>query len=132
MRLSDIKGERTLDVIAEIIDPITVIAGDKNAKALFKREKLPAGMSAQQFLLARAKKHVPPLLKSCKGEIIAILAAIEGVRPKKYAEDLSLAKLMKDCYDLVTDSAFIELFTSAQNGGSSGSAQENIVEFAAL
>ena len=130
MKLSEIKGERTLDVIAEIIEPITAIAGDKDAKALFKREKLPAGMSANQFLLARARKHIPPLLKSRKKEIITILAAIEGVKPKKYMEDLSLAKLMKDCYDLVTDSAFVELFTSAQSGDSSGSAQENIAALA--
>ena len=45
MRLSDIKGERTLDVIAEIIEPIANIAEDEAAAELFRREKPPEGMS---------------------------------------------------------------------------------------
>ncbi len=56
MRLSDIKGERTLDVIADIIDPIANIAEDEVASDLFKREKLPEGMTAKKFLLQRARK----------------------------------------------------------------------------
>ena len=38
MRLSDIKGDRVFDVIADIIDPIANIASDETASALFKRE----------------------------------------------------------------------------------------------
>ena len=44
MRLSNVKGERTFDVIAELIDPIYNIAMDPEAAAMFKREKLPEGM----------------------------------------------------------------------------------------
>ena len=51
MRLSDIKGDRTLEVIAEIIDPIANIAEDEEASAMFKREKLPDGMTAKKFLM---------------------------------------------------------------------------------
>ena len=38
MKLSDVKGERTIEVIAEIIDPIANIAEDEEASAMFKRE----------------------------------------------------------------------------------------------
>ena len=41
MKLSDIKGERTLDVIAEIIEPIANIAADQTAAALFQRQRCP-------------------------------------------------------------------------------------------
>ena len=58
MRLSDIKGDRVFDVIADIIDPIANIASDETASALFKREKLPDGMTAKAFLLERARKAV--------------------------------------------------------------------------
>ena len=128
MRLSDIKGDRVFDVIADIIDPIANIASDETASALFKREKLPECMTAKAFLLERARKSVPVLLKGHKSDIITVLATIEGVSSKEYRASLTLAKLMQDTAELLTDEAFGELFISAQSGTSSGSAQENTEE----
>ena len=125
MRLSDVKGERTLDVVADIIDPIANIAEDEVASELFTRKKLPDGMTPQKFLLQRARKAVPPLLKGHKQDVITILSTIEGTSPKEYTGALNLAKLFRDCVELLTDEAFEELFISAQTGDSSGSAQEN-------
>ena len=110
MRLSDIKGDRTLEAIAEIIDPIANIAEDEEASAMFKREKLPDGMTAKKFLLKRIRKSLPILLKGHKADIIAILSAIEGVSAEEYAGALNLVKLVKDCTDLLTDEVFMELF----------------------
>lgn len=125
MRLSDIQGERVFDVIADIIDPIANIAEDDAASALFKREKLPEGMTAKEFMTQRARKALPALLKGHKGDIIAILASIEGVSAESYKGALNLVKLMQDTTELLTDDAFTALFLSAQSGKSSGSAQEN-------
>ena len=126
MRLSDIKGDRTLDVIAEIIDPIANIAEDEEASSMFKREKLPDGMTAKNFLLKRIRKSLPVLLKCHKADIIAILSAIEGVSAEEYNGSLNLVKLIKDCNDLLTDEVFMQLFISAQSENKSGSAQESI------
>ena len=128
MRLSDIKGDRVFDVIADIIDPIANIASDETASALFKREKLPEGMTAKAFLLERARRAIPALLKGHKRDIITVLATIEGISADDYRASLTLAKLMQDTAELMTDEAFGELFISAQSGTSSGSAQENTVE----
>ena len=125
MKLSNIKGERTLDVIADIIEPIANIANDEEATSLFKKEKTPEGITAKKFLVERIKKSVPILLKEHKQDIISILAAIEGKKQEQYKEELNLVKLTKDCIDLLNDPVFIELFISAQNGDSSGSAQAN-------
>lgn len=125
MRLSDIQGERVFDVIADIIDPIANIAEDEQASAMFRREKLPDGMTAKQFVTQRARKALPALLKGHKGDIIAILAAIEGVSADDYKGALNLVKLMRDATELLADDAFTALFISAQSGKSSGSAQEN-------
>lgn len=111
MKLSEIKGERCLDVIADIIEPIALIAEDKEASEIFKRKKVPDGMDAKKFLIGRIRKSVPRLLKSHKAELIQILAIIEGVSPNKYSENLTLAKLMSDCVELLTDDAFASLFT---------------------
>ena len=126
MRLSDIKGDRTLEVIAEIIDPIANIAEDEEASAMFKREKLPDGMTAKKFLMKRVRKSLPVLLKGHKADIIAILSAIEGVSAEEYAGALNLVKLVKDCTGLLTDEVFMQLFISAQSENNSGSAQESI------
>lgn len=125
MKLSDIKGERTLDVIADIIDPIANIAEDEEASALFRKEKLPKGMTKKTFLLQRARKAVPALLKGHKSDIISILSTIEGTTKEEYMASLNLVKLAKDAIDLLTDEAFTTLFISAQSGTSSGSAPES-------
>ncbi len=113
MRLSDIKGERTLDMIADIIDPIANITEDEEAVELFTRKKLPEGMTPKKFLLQRARKSVPVLLKKHKRDVIAILSAIEGTSPEAYSGALNLAKLFKDCVELLTDEAFTDFFSSA-------------------
>lgn len=128
MRLSDIQGERVFDVIADIIDPIANIAEDDDAASFFKREKLPDGVTAKDFLMQRARKTIPALLKGHKSDIIAILAAIEGVDANEYRNSLNLVKLMRDATELLTDEAFGELFISAQSETSSGSAQANTEE----
>ena len=126
MRLSDIKGDRVFDVIADIIEPISNIAADETVSLLFKREKLPKGMSVKTFMLERVKKTVPTILKSYKDDIIKILSTIEGVSEDDYRASLTLAKLIQDVTELLTDNSFGELFISARGGISSGSAQENI------
>ena len=125
MKLSDIQGERVFDVIADIIDPIANIAEDEQASAMFRRERLPEGMTAKEFLIQRARKSLPALFKGHKGDIIAILAAIGGVSEEQYKRELNPIKLMQDATELLTDEAFGVLFLSAQSGKSSGSAQEN-------
>ena len=128
MRLSDIRGDRVFDVIADIIDPVANIAQDDDAASFFKREKLPEGVTAKEFLMQRARKTIPALLKGHKSDIIAILAAIEGVDANEYRNSLNLVKLMRDATELLTDEAFGELFISAQSEKTSGSAQGNTAE----
>ena len=124
MRLSDIQGERVFDVIADIIDPIANIAEDEQASAMFRREKLPEGMTVKQFATQRARKALPALLKGHKCDIIAILASIEGVSAESYKGSLNLVKLMRDATELLTDEAFDALFHPAQRGKSSRPAHE--------
>lgn len=111
MKLSDIKGERTLEVVADIIGPITNIAMDDEASAFFKKTKLPKGKTSKEFLLERISKSLPVLLKAHKTDVISILATIEGVTPTEYGENLNLAKLFQDFVELFTDEAFGEFFT---------------------
>lgn len=120
MKLSDIKGDRVLDVIADIIDPIANIVQDKDVAAMFKREAVPEGMEAREFFAARMRKSVPALLKGHKSDIIAIMAAIEGVTPEQYAASLDFPKLFTDVMELVTDDAFLNFLSSSETGKGAG------------
>lgn len=115
MKLSDIRGDRVFDVIADIIGPIANIAEDDAAAALFRREKPPEGMTPKKFLLERARKAAPKLLKGHKADLVAILSSVEGVSPETYAGVLNLPKLLRDVTELLTDEAFSGLFISAQS-----------------
>ena len=120
MRLSDIKGDRVLDVIADTIDPIANMVQDKDVAAMFKREAVPEGMDARDFFAARMRKGVPALLKGHKSDIIAVLAAVEGVAPGQYAASLDLAKLFTDVMELLTDDAFVDFLSSPETGKGAG------------
>lgn len=128
MKLSNIKGDRVLDVIADIIDPIANMAQDKDVAAMFNREVVPDGMEARDFFAKRMCKGLPVLLKSHKADIIAIMAAIEGVTPEQYAASLDFPKLFTDVMELVTDDAFLNFLSSSETGkdaGAPGSASAN-------
>ena len=125
MRLTDIKGERAIDVIADLIEPVARIAADKEAAKLFRREKLPKGESAKGFLLKRICTSVPVLLRGHKDDLIEIMSAIEGVSKEAYAASLTIPKLIADIFGLPSDSELLALFGLAQTTEepSSGAAQ---------
>ena len=116
MKLSDIKGDRVFDVIADIIDPIANMVQDKDVATMFKREAVPDGMEARDLFAKRMCKGLPVLLKSHKADIIAIMATIEGVTPEQYAESLDFPKLFTDVMELVTDDVFLDFLSSSETG----------------
>lgn len=114
MKLSDIKGEKVLDMIADLIDPICAIAQTDIAKEVFNKEKPPKGMSAREYALVKMKRCIPKLIRVNKAEIITVLAIIAEQTPEEYAAQLTPVRLIKDITDLLNDDDFKELFFSAQ------------------
>ena len=106
MKLSEIKGERTFDVIADCIDPVMNIAMDKKASAFFEQQECPKGQTPREFMLARAKRSIPHLLKNHKADLIAILATINGVTPADYEKNMTLASVIADVTEVLTDEEF--------------------------
>ena len=110
MRLSDVKGEKVFDVVADIIDPIVSIAEDEDAAELFKPKELPNGMTPWEFFLSRVKKSLPSLMRNHKGELISIMCAIKGMDRDEYVNELTLGQLFADLTELVTDREFTSFF----------------------
>lgn len=128
MKFSEIKGERALDVICELIEPIVNIATDDDAADFFHRVELPEGEDVYQFTYKRLKKSYPALLGKHKSDIIHIMATIEGMEDSEYLAALDMHKLLASLSELLTDPVFRGFFISAQSKNvntSSASAQEN-------
>lgn len=104
MRLSEIKGERVFDVIADIIEPACNIAQDKEAADLFDRsKKRPEDMTAKEFALERVKRSVPKLMRTHRDDLVAIMAAIEGVSPDEYRQAVTVPSIIQAVYEMLTD-----------------------------
>lgn len=134
MRLSDVKGDRVIDVIADIIEPVANIGMDENITAIFKKvDKIPEGMSNVQFTLDRVRKFAPALLRKHKQDAIIILSTIAGVSQEEYTKKLTLTGLINDLTELFTDPEFETLFMQWQTSENketvtSGSVSENTTE----
>lgn len=103
MKLSEIKGERTLKVIADLLEPIGNIVNDKKAlESLQNAEKVPI------------ITILPELIRTHEDDVYNMLAILDGVSIEEYKENTSMVKIIKDFTDIVKDEDIRELFTSAK------------------
>lgn len=123
MKLSDIKGADVFDVIADCIVPITNIAADEKAMALFKKQVVPEGTDVRAVAIKRLAAGVPPLMRDHKDDLVAILAAVNMTPVDEYAKELTLGKLITDLADLIGDPMFADFFTSAERATATTSVQ---------
>lgn len=107
MRLSDIKGEETFEVLADLVEPIISIAQDDAAARMFQREKCPKGMTPRDFALEKIKVGLPTLLRGHKDDLIVIIATLKRIPPEQYASEVGLASLAKDVLELASDEDFL-------------------------
>ncbi len=75
MRLSDVKGVDAIDVIADIIDPVTVILADKDIQEAIEKRK-------PYLLIAKT------ILKKQKTAILEVLAILHKEDPKEFKPSL--------------------------------------------
>lgn len=113
MKLSDIKGERALDALVELIDPVTLICVDEVIVNTYKSD-------------APRIKLVKELVSRHKKEVLQILAILNEQDPNTY--EPSLIELPKMVFDLINDEELMSLFHSQgqmMESESFGSALEN-------
>lgn len=114
MRLSDIKGERVLDVIADIAVPAINIASDEDALSFFKAQPPKDGQTTSEAFADRMKVAAPALMKTHKDDFIAILAALDGKTVDEYVEGMTLSSVLVDVFELLTDEAFEDFLSSQE------------------
>ena len=108
MKLSELKGERAVEVLADLIAPIANIVDDQKNLQLFRFEKRE-GETDREAGLRDFKEKIPNLLKTHKQDVLAILCAVNGANP----EDMSLTDIVEGVVELANDKDFQSLFLSS-------------------
>lgn len=109
MKLSEITGERAVEVIAELIQPLTNIASDKDNIAQLFGAKPKDGEKQEDATMRVLKENIPLLLKTHNADILKILSVINDVEP----ESLTIPEIVKGTFDVLGDEDFMALFMSA-------------------
>ena len=113
-KLSEIKGEDALDVLADVLEPVSVIAQD---------EEFVKAVRDKKFSKIEMVRY---LLKNHKAEILKTMAIIDGKDVENYSP--SIIELPVMLLDLLNDPDLLSLFTSQDTVTSSGSVTENTEE----
>ena len=122
MKLSEIKGVVAIDVIADIIDPITAIMADEEVKKLAEMKPKPPTLLIAKTILKRQKKA-----------ILEILAYLHGENPKTYNPSLIELPIMlvNLINEIQSNEELMSLFHSQpqmSSSVSSGAVMENTEE----
>lgn len=96
MKLSEIKGEKALEVLADLIDPATAIMADAEVKKAYD-------MNKNVLQLAKV------ILKRHPKEVVAILAALDGVPVEDY--EVNIVSLPKKLLEILNDEELQQLFS---------------------
>jgi hypothetical protein len=99
MKLSEYKGEKALDMLADLIEPATAIMADKEISNAVK-----ANLPKIKIVKTAIKNHKP--------EVIEIMAILDGADPKDYAEKVTLFTLPAKLLEILNDPDLTSLFTS--------------------
>jgi len=111
MKLSDFRGEDAIEVLADLIEPVSEIISDKEVLALLK------GNNRLKAVSVALKKH--------KRAVLTILAITDGEDVATYRP--TVAALPKKVLEVLNDPDIVSLFSSQSQDEktSSGSATVN-------
>lgn len=99
MKLSEIKGEAAIEAVADIIEPLAKIAGDKGFLKEYRSDK-------PKLLLIKY------LLKEHRSEVLEILAVLDQKSVEEYMETVNLVTLPQQILETVNDPEVAVLFQS--------------------
>ena len=111
MRLSEFKDEKGIEVVAQLLVPISKIFSNKENAAIQKRLKDQGG-SMLDFASA--------MLRNSPRAVMDMLAILDGKDPEHY--HCSAATALRDVFNMISDPELLSLFgLQSQTPVSSGS-----------
>ncbi len=97
-KISDIKNEEALDVLAEIIEPTALIMADPAIRDMARTQNKMGAIKV--------------ILKNHKSEIIQILASLDGVPVEEY--ECNILTLPVKIIEILNDKDLMSFFTSQE------------------
>lgn len=105
MKISEFKNEDAIDLLADLIDPVSSILGDEEIKKAFQ-----ANASKMQIAKMCLKNH--------KQEALEILAKMDGKEVEEYS--CNPITIIKDLIILLNDKELVDFFSEQQAQGTTG------------
>ena len=97
MKLSEIKGDKALDTLADIIEPLSEILIDPEIQEMHK-----AGLPKL--------KMIKPAIKNHKKAVVTVLALLDGADPDNY--EVNLLTLPMKVMEILDDEDMLAVFPS--------------------
>lgn len=110
MRLSEVKGERVFDVIANVTEHAHNIVCNESVSRLLGMFDEPEGEDAYERFAKSLLGILPTVIRECKDDAIAIMCEVGDVSREEYLADMTLKSFMEDVRELLTDDAFADFF----------------------
>ena len=114
MKLSEVRGTRVFDVMAELVEPIADIASSDVLKDMLRPMECPEGVEPRKFMAERVKSAVPSLIEAHSNDLIKVLSTIGNVSPEEYVEKMTFISLWSDVMELMGDDDFLNFLGSVR------------------
>ena len=114
MKITDFKGEEALDLLVNIMEPVTIIFADKAVRDAYK--------SQPKLLLVKT------VVKSHKAELLEIMAMLNGMSADEYKAVITIPGLIRQMLELINDKelqSFLESQAAETESTASGLPTEN-------
>lgn len=100
IKITDIKGEEAIEVLADVIEPLTAIFADKEMLKLANGDG------------ATAIKYISVALKNHKAEVLQIMARLENKPLEEYKKEVNILTLPMQLLTIANDESVKALFNS--------------------
>lgn len=115
MKISELTTDAGLDVLCEITIPLgNIVTDEALVTELKNKTKLPDTATTPEIysaILAKLSKLLPIILKTHRGDVYAIVGAVNGKTEGDIAQQ-SLLKTAAEIRDIVNDKEFKDFFKS--------------------
>lgn len=105
--INDIKGEKSFDVLADVMDITFTLAEDENVMKFVNRgESIPEGEDATEWGVKMIKECVPKMIREHKDALASLIAISKDMTKAKYLKEVTPQELWRDVIALFNDSTF--------------------------
>lgn len=98
-------GDKSLDFMQSVIDPICEIMCDESARSIFEIHVVPEGEDITEYAAKCFNRELPILIKNHRESLVKIAAANKGISAKEYTDKFNAIEFANDVTGMIFDPA---------------------------